>query len=139
MPILGGGRVKLDRPFEAVAHGALALSEFAAIDDYLRHSYAIRLWEPHNKTYTYFTLIEKGAQYPPARSQLLILQVATEGQKEIRLDIGEVSQVSQAEVTYDPQGRMTSSQLMKQAAYRSLATYHQQVCVAHLEPAGQAE
>ena len=66
------------------------------------------------------------------------LQVATEGQKEIRLDIGEVSQVSQAEVTYDATGRMTSSQLMKQDAYRSLETHHQQVCVAHLEPPGQA-
>ena len=134
----GRGRVKLDKPFEAVAHGALALSEFAEIDDYLRHSYAIRLWQPYDKTYTYFTLIEKGAQYPGARSQPLTLQVATEGQKEIRLDIGEVSQVSQAEVTYDATGRMTSSQLMKQDAYRSLETHHQQVCVAHLEPPGQA-
>jgi len=134
----GRGRVKLDKPFEAVAHGALALSEFAEIDDYLRHSYAIRLWQPYDKTYTYFTLIEKGAQYPGARSQPITLQVATEGQKEIRLDIGEVSQVSQAEVTYDATGRMTSSQLMKQDAYRSLETHHQQVCVAHLEPPGQA-
>ncbi len=134
----GRGRVKLDKPFEAVAHGALALSEFANIDDYLRHSYAIRLWQPYDKAYTYFTLIEKGAQYPGARSQPITLQVATEGQKEIRLDIGEVSQVSQAEVTYDDRGRMTSSQLMKQAAYRSLETHYQQVCVAHLEPPGQA-
>ena len=63
--------MKLDKPFEAVAHGALALSEFAEIDDYLRHSYAIRLWQPYDKTYTYFTLIEKGAQYPGARSQPL--------------------------------------------------------------------
>lgn len=133
----GRGRVKLDKPFEAVAHGALALSEVAAVDDYLRHSYAIRLWEPHNKTYAYFTLIEKGAQYPGARSQPLTLQVATEGQREIRLDIGEVAQVSQAEVTYDAQGRMTSSNLMKQD-YRSLENHHQQVCVAHLEPPGQA-
>ena len=53
----GRGRVKLDKPFEAVAHGALALSEIAAVDDYLRYRYAIRLWEPHNKTYAYFTLI----------------------------------------------------------------------------------
>lgn len=133
----GRQRVKLDKPFEAVAHGALALSEMAVVDDYLRHSYAIRLWEPHSKSYSYFTLIEKGAQYPPARSQPLTLQVATEGQREIRLDIGEVAEVSQPEVTYDAQGRMTSSQLIKQETYRSLETHHQQVCVAHLEPPGQ--
>lgn len=132
----GRGRL-LDKPFEAVAHGALALSEIAAVDDYLRHSYAIRLWQPDNKTYAYFTLIEEGAPYPSARSQPLTLQVATEGQQEMRLDIGEVAQVSQAEVTYDAQGRMTSSQLMKHESYRSLETHHQQVCVAHLEPPGQ--
>ena len=133
----GRQRVKLDKPFEAVAHGALALSEMAVVDDYLRHSYAIRLWEPHSKSYSYFTLIEKGAHYPPARSQPLTLQVATEGQREIRLDIGEVAEVSQAEVSYDAQGRMTSSQLIKQETYRSLETHHQQVCVAYLEPPGQ--
>lgn len=133
----GRGRVKLDKPFEAVAHGALVLSEIADLDDYLRHSYAIRLWEPYNKAYTYHTLIAKGAQYPGARSQPLTLQVATEGQQEIRLDIGEVSQVSQAEVTYDAQGRMTSNHLMKQDTYRSLETHHQQVCIAHLDPPGQ--
>ncbi|MEH2255267.1 Hsp70 family protein [Nostoc sp.] len=133
----GRQKVKLDKPFEAVAHGALALSEMAAVDDYLHHSYAIRLWEPHSKSYCYLTLIEKGAKYPGARSEALTLQVATEGQREIRLDIGEVAEVSQAEVYYDPQGRMTSSQLVKQDSYRSLEIHHQQVCVAHIKLPGQ--
>ncbi|MCF4969733.1 Hsp70 family protein [Nostoc sp. CMAA1605] len=133
----GRQKVKLDKPFEAVAHGALALSEMTAIDDYLHHSYAIRLWEPHSKTYSYLTLIEKGAKYPGARSEALTLQVAIEGQREIRLDIGEVAEVSQAEVAYDEQGRMTSSHLIKQDSYRSLETHHQQVCVAYLEPPGK--
>lgn len=43
----GKQRVKLDKPFEAVTHGALALNEMVEVDDYLRHSYAIRLWKPH--------------------------------------------------------------------------------------------
>lgn len=132
----GRARVKLDKPFEAVAHGALALSE-AVVDDYLRHSYAIRLWETHSKSYSYFNLIAKGMRYPGARSQPLTLQVATEGQREIRLDIGEVAEVSQAEVTYDASGRMSSTQLVKQETYRSLESHHEQVCVAHLEPPGQ--
>ncbi len=133
----GKQKVKLDKPFEAVAHGALALSEMAEIDDYLRHSYAIRLWEPHSKTYSYLTLIPKGAKYPGAKSEPLTLQVATDKQREIRLDIGEVAEISQAEVTYDSSGRMTSSNLVKQETYRSLETHHQQVCVAYLEPAGE--
>ncbi|MFP5269286.1 Hsp70 family protein [Coleofasciculus sp.] len=133
----GKTKVKLDKPFEAVAYGALALNQVASVDDYLRHSYAIRLWEPYAKTYSYFTLFKKGMQYPCERGEPLTLQVAIEGQREIRLDIGEVAEMAQAEVTYDKLGRMTSSQLSKQAAYRSLDSDREQVCVAHLEPPGQ--
>ncbi|MFP4122132.1 MAG: Hsp70 family protein [Coleofasciculus sp.] len=133
----GKTKVKLDKPFEAVAYGALALNQVASVDDYLRHSYAIRLWEPYAKSYSYFTLFEKGMQYPCERGEPLTLQVALEGQREIRLDIGEVAEMAQAEVTYDTLGRMTSSQLSKQAAYRSLDSDREQVCVAHLDPPGQ--
>ncbi|MBE9128974.1 MULTISPECIES: Hsp70 family protein [unclassified Coleofasciculus] len=133
----GRTKVKLDKPFEAVAHGALALSQFAGVDDYLRHGYAIRLWEPHGRRYSYFPLFEKGIQYPCQRAEPLILQVATEAQGEIRLDIGEVAEMAQAEVVYDAQGRMTSSQLYKHADYRSLESHHEQVCIAHLDPPGQ--
>lgn len=133
----GKSKVKFDKPFEAVACGALALGQIAGIDDYLRHSYAIRLWEPHSQTFSYFTLFDKGTKYPHERSQPLTLQAAIEGQQEIRLDIGEVADMAQAEVTFDRQGRMTSSQLRKQEQYRSLETHRQQVCVAHLNPPGQ--
>ncbi len=133
----GRGKVQLDKPFDAVAHGALALTQLVEVEDYLRHSYAIRLWEPFAKVYSYFPLFEQGIKYPCQRPEPLTLQVATDGQKEIRLDIGEVAQATQAEVTYDAQGRMTSSQLRKQEDYRSLESHHQQVCVAHLDPPGE--
>ncbi len=133
----GRQKVKLDKPFEAVAHGALALGQLVEIEDYLRHSYAIRLWEPYSRQYSYFTLFDKGLPYPCQRSEPLTLQVALQGQKEIRLDIGEVADVSQAEVTYDAQGRMTSSHLNLQTCFRSLSGTQNQVCVAHLEPPGE--
>jgi hypothetical protein len=65
----GRNKVKLDKPFEAVAHGALALGELVEVEDYLRHSYAIRLWEPYARQYSYFTLFDKG----PALSLRLVL------------------------------------------------------------------
>jgi molecular chaperone DnaK (HSP70) len=132
----GRQKVKLEKPFEAVAHGALALGQLVEVEDYLRHSYAIRLWEPYAKQYSYFPLFDKGVRYPCQRSEPLTLQVATQGQKEIRLDIGELADVSQAEVTYDAQGRMTSSHLNQQSCFRSLSSTQNQVCVAHLEPPG---
>ncbi|MDJ0733190.1 MAG: Hsp70 family protein [Nostocaceae cyanobacterium] len=141
----GRQKVKLDKPFEAVAHGGLALTQMVEVDDYLRHSYAIRLWEPQSRRYSYLNLIEKGTPYSgignhqhKARlTEPLILQVATEGQTEIRLDIGEIAESSQAEVVYDAQGRMTSSHLVKQETYRSLDNQHEQVCIAHLQPPGE--
>lgn len=133
----GRQRVKMDKPFEAVAHGALTLSQLSSLEDYLHHSYAIRLWEPYSKTYSYFPLFAQGAKYPCQCPESLTLQVATDGQREIRLDIGEVAEVAQAEVAYDAQGRMTSAPLRKQETYRSLDTQHDQVCVAHLTPPGQ--
>jgi molecular chaperone DnaK (HSP70) len=132
----GRQKVKTDQPFEAVARGALALTQLASLDDYLRHTYAIRLWEPYAKAYTYSPIFSKEMKYPCESSEELTLQVAIEGQREIRLDIGEVAQVSQAEVVFNEKGQMTSSLLNKHSDFRSLESHHQQVCVAHLNPPG---
>ncbi len=132
----GRQKVKTDKPFEAVAHGALALTQLVSVDDYLRHSYAIRLWEPYAKVYAYSPIFSKEMKYPCESSDELTLQVAIEGQREIRLDIGEVAEVSQAEVVFNEKGQMTSSLLNKHSDFRSLESHHQQVCVAHLNPPG---
>ncbi len=132
----GRQKVKTDKPFEAVAHGALALTQLASVDDYLRHTYAIRLWEPYAKAYAYSPIFSKEMKYPCESSEELTLQVAIEGQREIRLDIGEVAEVSQAEVIFNEKGQMTSSLLNKQTDFRSLESHHQEVCVAHLSPPG---
>ncbi|HIK10894.1 MAG TPA: Hsp70 family protein [Oscillatoriaceae cyanobacterium M33_DOE_052] len=133
----GRSRVKVDKVFEAASHGALALTQLQGLDDYLHHSYAIRLWEPQSKSYSYFTLFERGCKYPLDRPSPLTLQAAVDGQQEIRLDIGELAQLSEAEVTFDTAGRMTNSRLYARQEYRSLETHRQQVCVAYLEPPGQ--
>jgi molecular chaperone DnaK (HSP70) len=133
----GKSKVQVGKPFEAIAHGALTLQEFVEVEDYLRHGYAIRLWEPQIKTYSFLPLFEKGSKYPCQRDESLTLQVAIDGQKEIRLDIGEIADISQAEVIFDAKGRMTSSQLQHQSQFRSLDSDREQVCIAHLMPPGQ--
>ncbi|HBE34604.1 MAG TPA: molecular chaperone DnaK, partial [Cyanobacteria bacterium UBA11368] len=94
----GKSRVQVGKPFEAIAHGALSLPQIVEVEDYLRHGYAIRLWEPQIKTYSYFPLFEKGTKYPCKSDESVTLQTAIDGQREIRLDIGEVADISQAEV-----------------------------------------
>ncbi|WP_353931987.1 Hsp70 family protein [Okeanomitos corallinicola TIOX110] len=134
----GKNKVRLNKPFDAVCHGALAITQITAIDDFLRHSYAIRLWDNYSKSYIYHPIFTKGTKYPCQSSQWLTLQTANNGQTEIRLDIGEVGDMSQTEIAFDASGRMTSSTLQHQESYRSLDTQHQQVCVAKLNPPGDA-
>jgi molecular chaperone DnaK (HSP70) len=139
----GKSKVKFGKPFEAVAHGALALAQAIAIEDHLRHSYAIRLWEPYLCQYSFYPLFEKGTKYPCQRDEPLILQAAIAGQEEVCLDIGEVADISQAEVTYDQAGKMTSSQLLKQSDFHSLSASNRlnqsdsEVCLAKLNPKGE--
>ncbi|QDZ41273.1 Hsp70 family protein [Euhalothece natronophila Z-M001] len=133
----GRKRVQFSNPFEAVSHGALVAASLHKLEDYLRHSYAIRLWDPALQQYQYYQLFEKGTTYP-CEGETLILQVAVEGQKEIELDIGELAEVSQAgEVSYDAQGRMTAGNINHQLRFSSLAENREQVCVAHLDPVGK--
>lgn len=134
----GRSRLQLEKPFEAVCHGALALSQRATVADYLHHSYAIRLWEPATRTHSYFNLFAAGTRYPAVRDQPLTLQVARDSQTEIRLDVGELGNTTAATVTYDDQGRMVSQHLQHQAQYRSLTEGKDSVCIAPLNPPGEA-
>ncbi|TVP60526.1 MAG: Hsp70 family protein [Nodularia sp. (in: Bacteria)] len=134
----GKNKVKLNKPFDAVCHGALALQQITEVDDFLRHSYAIRLWDAYSKSYTYHCLFAQGTKYPCESDGWLNLQVANHGQREIRLDIGELGDMTQTEIAFDASGRMTSSNLQHQESYRSLDSQHQQVCVAKLNPPGEA-
>lgn len=147
----GRSKVAVDQPLTAIALGALTLAhKVTKVDDFLRHSYAIRLWEPYSRSYSYFPLFEKGTKYPTKRAEPLILQAATNGQTEIRLDIGELADRGEVEVVYDSWGRMTSSKLAKQTDFRSLVETKQfslpwqekttttnDVCIAKLSPPGQ--
>lgn len=133
----GKQKVKFEQPFSAVCRGALTLTQITEFEDYLQHTYAIRLYEPMEKSYTYYPLFSKGTTYPCQREEPLILQVAHNGQTEIKLDIGELADVETAEINYDQQGRISSSYLQKQQVYHSLENQNQQVCMAHLDIPGQ--
>lgn len=134
--LFGASKVSLDRPFDAVAVGALGLSKLETLADYLRHSYAIRLWDPYSKSYTFHPIFAKGTTYP-CQAKALHLQASQAHQREIHLNIGEVATLAQAEVTYGPSGQMTNAQLNQYTEFRSLQQDDQAVCVAHLDPPGQ--
>ncbi|MGB0563402.1 MAG: Hsp70 family protein, partial [Spirulinaceae cyanobacterium] len=134
----GRSRVKVAHPFTAVAEGALALTQFTAVQDYLQHSYAIQLWDPGLQDYSYFTLFAKGTYYPSLRPEPLTLQVAQDGESEVRLNVGEIAEHLPTEVIYDAFGRLTSQQRAAATAYHALQCQNSDICIARLNPPGVA-
>lgn|GEM_PF-108190 len=133
----GQERVSLNQPLAAVAQGALAVGEIIGIDDYLQHSYAIRLWDAKAETAIYFPLFEKGSRYPSQRPKALNLQVITDEQREMRLQIGELREQASVEITYNEQGTITSNQLPQTTEFRLLELEPQQACIIPLTPTGK--
>ena len=84
------GKVYSHKPFEAIAHGALMLSQGLSVQDHLFHSYAIRYWDRITDQWKYQPLFRRGQVYPTRRPLELLLRATQPNQAEIALTIGEV-------------------------------------------------
>jgi len=84
------GKVYSHKPFEAIAHGALKLSQGVSLQDYLFHSYAIRYWDRQEEQWKYQPLFRRGQVYPTRRPVELLLRATQPDQVEIALTIGEL-------------------------------------------------
>ncbi|MFN8375807.1 MAG: Hsp70 family protein [Anaerolineae bacterium] len=94
--------VRADKPFTAVAEGALQLAAGYGLEDYLAHSYGIRHLDT-NGQHQYDEIIPMGSRYPSEAPMELLLGAAHENQKEIELIIGEIDSeaVGMVEVKYE--------------------------------------
>ncbi len=97
------GKVYSHKPFEAIAHGALMLSQGLALQDYLFHSYAIRYWDRSAEQWKYQPLFRRGQGYPTRRPVELLLRATQPNQSEIALTIGELESrpIGAAEICFD--------------------------------------
>jgi molecular chaperone DnaK (HSP70) len=84
------GKVYSHKPFEAIAHGALMLSQGLSVQDHLFHSYAIRYWDRITDQWKYQPLFRRGQVYPTRRPLELLLRANQPNQAEIALTIGEI-------------------------------------------------
>ncbi|NJL01417.1 MAG: Hsp70 family protein [Spirulinaceae cyanobacterium SM2_1_0] len=133
----GAARVKLGKPFEATAAGALALTQLSGLEDRLRHSYAIRLWDANERQPAFKPLFPKGTKYPCRLEEPIILQVANEGQREIRLDVGELADLLQTEANFSSDGKLGGKRFYRRADFRSLGAHRREACIARLDPPGE--
>lgn len=94
--------VKSDKPFTAVAEGALQVAAGYGLDDYLIHSYGIRYLDDSG-THAYDEIIPMGSRYPTESPIDIILSAAHDNQSEVEFVIGEIDtdSISMLEVKYE--------------------------------------
>ncbi|MGB3309819.1 MAG: Hsp70 family protein [Nodosilinea sp.] len=107
----GAEKVRCDRPFEAVAQGALQVAQGLAVEDFLYHSYGIRYWDRRNNRHGWHSILPEGQPYPMTAPVELTLGASVEKQPSIELIVGELGAASTQTEVYFENGRLVTRQL----------------------------
>lgn len=94
--------VRADKPFTAVAEGALQLAAGYGLEDYLVHSYGLRYLNEQDD-HAWDEIISMGSSYPITKPIEVMLSAAHDNQTQIEFIIGEIDTdaVSMIEVKYE--------------------------------------
>ncbi len=95
--------VRADKPFTAVAEGALQVAAGYGLEDYLVHSYGIRHLDEATNTHSYDEIIPMGSRYPTETPIEVLLGAAHPNQRDVEFVIGEINtdSVAMIEVKYE--------------------------------------
>ena len=92
-------KIKGDRPFEAVAQGALSLHN-TQLQDFLYHSYGIRYWDRRSNAHAWHPIVPPGQAYPTTEPIELFLGASSEKQPSVELILGEMGEVQTSTEVY---------------------------------------
>jgi molecular chaperone DnaK (HSP70) len=95
--------VRAEKPFSAVAEGALLVAAGYGLEDYLAHSYGLRHLDPLTGEHHYDEIIPMGSRYPIEAPVEVLLGAAHDAQTEIEFIVGEIDtdSVAMIEVKYE--------------------------------------
>ena len=88
------------RPIEAVAVGALALTPGVQIKDVLTRGVSLRRWDPRSDGYRWHPLFLAGQSWPTGQPLELVLACSRDGQRELDLVLGEPLDERRTEVVF---------------------------------------
>jgi molecular chaperone DnaK (HSP70) len=130
-------KILCDRPFDAIATGALAIIQGIQVQDFLYHSYGIRYWNRKQNCHSWHPIIQAGQPYPMAQPVELVLGASVENQPSIELIIGEmgVNNVG-VEVYFDGDRLITRSTNDQTMTVKPLNDKAGARTIARLEPLG---
>lgn len=131
------GKIRCEKPFEAIAQGALQLTQGIEIQDFLYHSYGIRYWDKRNNCHNWHSIIKAGQPYPMSDPVELILGASIEKQPSIELIVGELgAQTGSTEVYFDGDRLITRQLGGGQSAVQPLNDRDGARTIAQLTPTG---
>ncbi len=130
-------KIHSEKPFEAIAQGALQLSQGVEVNDFLYHSYGIRYWDRRHQCHSWHPIIQSGQAYPMQTPMELILGASLENQPSIELIVGELgSEADQTEVYFDGDRLITRRLDSRQAQVQPLNDREGARNIARLDPPG---
>ena len=130
-------KIKSDRPFEAIATGALQVAKGIEIQDFLYHSYGIRYWDRKKNCHNWHPIIKTGQPYPMAKPVEIMLGASSENQPSIELIIGELgTETGGLEVYFDGDQLVTSKLGSNTMVVKSLNDRDGARTLARLDPLG---
>jgi molecular chaperone DnaK (HSP70) len=130
-------KIRSNRPFEAIAQGALQLEQGMAVKDFLYHSYGIRFWDRRNNRHGWHAIIRQGQPYPMSNPVELLLGASLENQPSIELVIGELgSETGGMEVYFDGDRLITRTVSADRPIVKPLNDQPDARTIAQLTPPG---
>jgi molecular chaperone DnaK (HSP70) len=93
--------IRGERPVEAVALGALALTPGLRLRDVLSHGVSLRCWDQRAGAHRWHPLFLPGQGWPTANPLELVLAASRDGQGDVELVLGEPLAEERAEVVFE--------------------------------------
>ncbi len=130
-------KIRCEKPFEAIALGALQLSQGIEVQDFLYHSYGVRYWDRRNNCHNWHSIIKAGQAYPMSDPVELVLGASVDNQPSVELIVGELgSQTGATEVYFDGDRLITRQLGGGQTAVQPLNDRDGARNIAQLTPPG---
>ncbi|MBD2136320.1 Hsp70 family protein [Anabaena sp. FACHB-1237] len=130
-------KIKCEHPLEAIAKGALQITQGIEIKDYLYHSYGVRYWDRLNHKHNWHPIIRSGQPYPITKPIELILGASVENQPSIELIIAELGVDKGTTEVYFEGDRLITKQIDQRATIvKPLNDQEGSRQIAHLSPPG---
>ncbi|MFO7627979.1 MAG: Hsp70 family protein [Prochlorococcaceae cyanobacterium] len=127
--------LRSERPLEAVALGALALTPGVTVRDVLSHGVALRCWDRRSARHRWHPLFVAGQSWPTQQPLELALACSEDQQESLELVLGEPQPLSRGEVLYED-GRPVLQQ--RQAGDATVIPWPQAALSCQLDPPGRS-